>query len=101
MKETTSFGVDGVPDYEWKGEMNYINLGALANYHIQVPVEKLDLYAGLRVGLEFWNWKVDYKWPSYEQVYDSYGYISSYKYSYDLCHIHVRYQILIFHFQQA
>ena len=63
MKETTSFGVDGVPDYEWKGEMNYINFGALANYHIQVPVEKLDLYAGLRVGLEFWNWKVDYSYP--------------------------------------
>ncbi|MDY2616791.1 MAG: outer membrane beta-barrel protein [Treponema succinifaciens] len=80
MKETASFGVEDVPDYEWKGEMNYINLGALANYHIQVPVEKLDLYAGLRLGLEFWNWKVDYKYPSYEPVYGSYGYLVSYKY---------------------
>ena len=77
MKETASFGVEDVPDYEWKGEMNYINLGALANYHIQVPVEKLDLYAGLRLGLEFWNWKVDYKYPfsytDYETSKNWYG----------------------------
>ena len=77
MKESASFGVEDVPDYEWKGEMNYINLGALANYHIQVPVEKLDLYAGLRLGLEFWNWKVDYKYPfsytDYETSKNWYG----------------------------
>lgn len=77
MKESASFGVEDVPDYEWKGEMNYINLGALANYHIQVPVEKLDLYAGLRLGLEFWNWKVDYKYPfsytDYETSKNLYG----------------------------
>ena len=74
MKESASSGVNGVSDYEWKGEMNYINLGALANYHIQVPVEKLDLYAGLRVGLEFWNWKVDYSYPYpyYETTSGSY-----------------------------
>ena len=46
MSESASYGVPDVPDYEWKGEMNYINLGALANYHIQLPVEKLDVYAG-------------------------------------------------------
>lgn len=77
MKESASFGVEDVPDYEWKGEMNYINLGALANYHIQVPIEKLDLYAGLRLGLEFWNWKVDYKYPfsytDYETSKNWYG----------------------------
>lgn len=77
MKESASFGVEDVPDYEWKGEMNYINLGALANYHIQVPVEKLDLYAGLCLGLEFWNWKVDYKYPfsytDYETSKNWYG----------------------------
>lgn len=77
MKETALFGVEDVPDYEWKGEMNYINLGALANYHIQVPVEKFDLYAGLRLGLEFWNWKVDYKYPfsytDYETFKNWYG----------------------------
>lgn len=70
MKETASVaGWVDAPDIEWKGEMNYINLGALANYHIQVPVEKLDVYAGLRLGLEVWNWKVDYKQPVLITIY--------------------------------
>ncbi|MDO5774120.1 MAG: outer membrane beta-barrel protein [Spirochaetales bacterium] len=74
MKETASVaGWIDAPDIEWKGEMNYINLGAFANYHIQVPVEKLDLYAGLRVGLEFWNWKVDYKQPVLVSIYGNDG----------------------------
>ncbi len=74
MKETASVaGWVDAPDIEWKGEMNYINLGALANYHIQVPVEKLDLYAGLRVGLEFWNWKVDYKQPVLVSIWGNDG----------------------------
>ena len=47
--------------YKWEGTMNYINVGALLNYHVQLPVEKLDVYAGFRLGLEFYNWKVDYK----------------------------------------
>lgn len=75
MSESTSYGVLDVPDYEWKGEMNYINIGALANYHIQLPVEKLDVYAGLRLGLEFWNWKVDYEYASsceYDYVNNKY-----------------------------
>lgn len=55
---------------KWEGTMNYINVGALLNYHVQLPVEKLDVYAGLRLGLEFYNWKVDYKYPS---VYNSDG----------------------------
>lgn len=47
--------------YKWEGTMNYITAGALLNYHVQLPIEKLDVYAGLRLGLEFYNWKVDYK----------------------------------------
>lgn len=60
---------------EWSGSMNYINVGLFSNYHIKVPVEKLDLYAGLCFGLEFWNWKYDY---TYDEVtgYDT----SSYSY---------------------
>ena len=74
MKESASVaGWVDAPDIEWKGEMNYINLGALANYHIQVPVEKLDVYAGLRLGLEFWNWKVDYKQPVLVTIYGNDG----------------------------
>lgn len=70
MDESKSFDYG---KYKCEGTMNYINVGALLNYHVQLPVEKLDVYAGLRLGLEFYNWKVDYK----VTVDDYYGGASS------------------------
>lgn len=64
--------------YKWEGTMNYINVGALVNYHVQLPIEKLDVYAGLRLGLEFYNWKVDYKYPySYNPYNETWTYAKS------------------------
>lgn len=36
--------------YDYKSFYNYWHILTFANYHINVPVEKLDVYAGLKIG---------------------------------------------------
>lgn len=46
----------GNSDSDWS--YNYINFGGLVNYHIQLPVEKLDVYTGIRMGADIVTHKV-------------------------------------------
>lgn len=57
-------GYLGFDGYGWKsdGESNTwtrTSLGGLAKYHVQLPVEKLDVYLGLKMGVSIWNNKWD------------------------------------------
>ena len=50
--------------YGWKDAGNYeqwtrLSFGGLAKYHVQLPVEKLDVYLGLKLGLSIWSEKWD------------------------------------------
>ncbi len=65
-------GYAGFDGYGWKtgGEYNSwtrISLGGLAKYHVQLPVEKLDVYLGLKLGVSIWNNKWEYK--AYGETY--------------------------------
>ena len=39
-------------EYSYACNRDFFNFGALANYHVQLPVEKLDVYSGLRLGVQ-------------------------------------------------
>lgn len=58
-------GYLGVDGYGCKTGGDYnswvrTSFGGLAKYHVQLPVEKLDVYLGLKLGLSIWNNKWDY-----------------------------------------
>ncbi len=58
-------GYLGFDGYGWKSDGEYnswtrTSLGGLAKYHVQLPVEKLDVYLGLKMGVSIWNNKWDY-----------------------------------------
>lgn len=58
-------GYLGVDGYGCKTGSDYnswvrTSFGGLAKYHVQLPVEKLDVYLGLKLGLSIWNNKWDY-----------------------------------------
>lgn len=65
-------GYFGYSGYGWKAEnyeggyyvkstasRNYINFGALVNYHVKLPIEKLDVYTGIRTGIQIRHDNVD------------------------------------------
>lgn len=49
----SGYGAKGdAGNYDWSVSKNYINFGALVNYHVQLPIEKLDVYTGIRTGVQ-------------------------------------------------